>query len=57
MMGCVVQNSLKWLAWKEEVGVGGGASEILTSHIENILQYDKQTWIEFYNCADSFKVE
>jgi hypothetical protein len=38
MMGCIVWNSLKWLAGKEEVGVGGGASEILTSYIENILQ-------------------
>jgi hypothetical protein len=25
------------MAGKEEVGVGGGASEILTSHIENIF--------------------
>jgi hypothetical protein len=41
MMGCVVWNSWRWLA-EQEVGVGGGASEILTSHIENIFTARKQ---------------
>lgn len=47
MEGCVVWESQKWLARKEEVGVGGGASEIPTSHIENIFTHAESTaWTE-----------